>query len=75
VTTGTARPKMPSKNKPQRPDKAVKIARDLASKAKLIADTRGTSISEYLSELLRPLIARDWPVALKKLDQPPSRED
>jgi hypothetical protein len=59
---------MPRSNKPKRNDKAVKIDRDLAVKAKVIADQLGfSSAAEYLSGLLRPLIERDWPKALKKL--------
>lgn len=65
----TVAPPMPEK--PKRKDKAVKIARDLAAKAKIIADTRGISIAEYLSELLRPHVLKDWPKALRQLDTPP----
>jgi hypothetical protein len=59
--------------KPRRADKAVKIARDLATKAKVIADTRGETIAEYLSAILRPHIDKDWPKAVKQLDQPPPK--
>lgn len=63
-------PPMPEK-KPKRKDKAVKIERGLATKAKIIADARGISAAEYLSELLRPHILKDWPKAIKELDAPP----
>jgi hypothetical protein len=53
---------------PKRNDKAVKIARDLAMKAKVIAETQGITIAEYLSNLLRGPIEKDWPKALKRLD-------
>lgn len=62
----------------KRNDKAVKISRDLAVKAKVIAETRGISIAEYLTDLLRPMVERDWPKALKKIDQSkyePSQEN
>lgn len=62
-------------SKQKRDDKAVKIDRRLATKAKVIADTRGISAAEYLSELLRPLIERDWPRAMKKLDTSASRTE
>jgi hypothetical protein len=60
---------MPRTGRPKRDDKAVKIARDLAVRAKMIADTQGITIAEYLSGLLRPLIERDFPRAMKRLDQ------
>ena len=65
---------MPEKKR-KRKDKAVKIARDLAAKAKVIADTRGISIAEYLSDLLRPLVQKDWPKAVREMDTPPDVED
>jgi hypothetical protein len=52
----------------KRDDKSVKINRDLAVKAKLIAETKGLTIAEYLSGYLRKLIERDWPEAVRKLD-------
>lgn len=61
-------------DKPKREDKAVKIARDLATKAKVIAETRGLTIAEYLSGLLRPHIEKDWPRAVKILDAAPEDE-
>jgi hypothetical protein len=60
--------------KPKRQDKAVKIARDIATKAKLIAETRGQTVAEYLSGLLRPLVERDWPKAVRQIEQPPEDE-
>jgi hypothetical protein len=59
-----------AKGRQPRNDKAVKIARDLATKAKVIADTLEISIAEYLSDILRPHIEKDWPKALKRLDGP-----
>ena len=52
----------------KRDDKAVKIERHLATKAKVIAESKGVVMAEYLSDLLRPLISRDWPKALKGLE-------
>jgi hypothetical protein len=59
-----------AKGKSARNDKAVKIARDLAMKAKVIAETMNVSIAEYLSGLLRPHIEKDWPKAVKRMDSP-----
>jgi len=62
---------MSDTSKPRRNDKAVKIRRDLAVKAKLIAESKGITIAEYLSALLDPHIAKDWPKALSALDKKP----
>lgn len=63
-------PPMPRTHKPPRDDKAVKIERGLAMKAAVIAETLGyASMAEYLSELVRAPIERDWPKALKKIDR------
>lgn len=59
----------------RRDDKAVKIARDLAVKAKLISESKGMTIAEYLSGLLRPHIDKDWPKALGALDRHTSDPD
>jgi hypothetical protein len=45
----------------------VKIASDLARKAKTISADRGISLSEYLSEAIRVAVERDWPKILKKM--------
>ena len=54
---------MPRKDGPKRDDKAVKIARDLAVKAAIIAESRGVPMAEYLSDILKAPIERDWPKA------------
>jgi hypothetical protein len=59
----------------KRNDKAVKIARDLATKAKVIAESRGITIADYLSPLLRPHIEKDWPKAIKAIEQSQSHSD
>lgn len=58
----------------KRKDKAIKIDEDLAMKAKIIANGRGLSIAEYVSSLIRPIIAKDWPKALKRLQDGPEKE-
>lgn len=50
-----------------RNDRAVKIASDVAQKAKIVADAKGTTITEYLSGLLRPLVERDFDPAVAKI--------
>jgi hypothetical protein len=63
-------PPMPRRDKPKRDDKAVKIDRGLAMKSKLIAETRRITVAEYLSELLRAPIDRDWQKAARQLGTP-----
>jgi hypothetical protein len=49
--------------RPKRPGgegKSVRIKPDLASKAKIVALRRGIALSEYLSDLLRTPITRDY---------------
>lgn len=60
-------PKMPKK-KQRRDDQAVKLDRRLVAKAQLIAKVRGISVAEYLSELVRPHIEKDFPKALSSLN-------
>lgn len=50
-----------------RNDRAVKIASDVAQKAKIVADVRGLTITEYLTELLRPLVERDLGPAIQQI--------
>ncbi len=65
---------MPKSDKPKRNDKAVKIARDLAIKAKVIAEAKGITIAEYLTSLLRPHVEKDWPRAVQQLGKTPEDE-
>jgi len=56
---------MPPKNDKPR-DKAVKIDRDLAAKAKYLADLEGVYLSDWLSNLVRPIIERRWAQATRE---------
>ncbi len=67
-------PPMPRPSKSPRDDRTVKIARDLAAKAKVIADSKGITIAEYLSDLLRPHIQKDWPKAVRHIENQPAHE-
>jgi hypothetical protein len=51
------------------PTASVKIERVLASRAKIIAGHFGTDTAKYLSELLRPGIARDWAKVVKETSE------
>jgi hypothetical protein len=46
---------------------AVKVAKDLVRKLKLIALSRGVPMSDLVSEWLRPTVEREYPKALKKM--------
>ncbi len=47
---------------------AVKIERDIISKARLIAADHGKPLAGYLSDALRPVVERDWSKMVKKAD-------
>jgi hypothetical protein len=58
----------PEESGKKRDEKAVKIDRKLADRAKVIADSLGITIGEYLSPLLRPHIDKDFPKAVQRLN-------
>jgi hypothetical protein len=60
---------MPKKKGPRRDDQAVKIERTIAQQAKFVADRRNLTIGEYLSELLRADVRRDWEKEVKKMTE------
>lgn len=59
---------MPRK-KSNRDDQATKIDRLLLEKARIIAQERGISVAEYLSELARPVIEKDFPKAFASVNK------
>jgi hypothetical protein len=44
---------------PPRNDVSVKLDARVARDAKLVATYRGISVAEYISEVLRPIVAKD----------------
>lgn len=48
------------------PTTAIKIERSLAGKAKMIATDKGTSLADYVSEIIRATVERDWAKLIKK---------
>lgn len=52
----------------QRNDATAKIDAGLITKAKFVADTRDMPLAEYLSELLRGPVDRDFAKAVKQVD-------
>lgn len=51
-----------------RDDIAVKLDRTVAAQARYIAETRNSSLAAYISETLRPVVARDFQRAPKPGD-------
>jgi hypothetical protein len=43
-----------------RDDQSVKVDRELVTRAKFVAERRRIHLAEYLTELLQPLVARDF---------------
>lgn len=70
MTTATEVPPMAKKGRPNKPTGKglpVRIDADLVSKGKYLASRRGVSLTELLSDLLRPLIEREFRKAGKEL--------
>ena len=57
--------------KSERQDVSIKFDRILAAQARQVALSRGISMAEYLSELSRPLIGRDYAKMLRELEGGP----
>jgi hypothetical protein len=57
----------PRMTPPYLPPGTVRIERGLLRKAKLIADDRGVDLSDYLTTILKPAVARDWAKFAKKM--------
>jgi hypothetical protein len=71
-----AKKKMGRPKSSDRDDVSIKFDRALARKARMIAEGRGTSMAEYLSELARPTINRDYAKLMRELEgeSPPATE-
>jgi hypothetical protein len=59
----------------KRDDVAVKIDRTLADKAKLVASRRGMTLAEYLTELNRSAIERDFAKVIKEMGAAPKTQE
>ena len=63
--------RMPAKKpapKGPRNDIAVKIDRTLADKAKLVASRRGTTLAQYLSDMIRGPVEKDFSKTVKEME-------
>ncbi len=52
----------------ERRDAVVKLDVTIVGKAQMIAKARGTSVAEYLSEMIRGLVNRDFLVEMKRIE-------
>lgn len=57
------------KPRPRRDDVAIKFDRALAEKAKIIAIRRGVSMAEYLTELSRGPIDREYAKVVREMGE------
>lgn len=63
----TAKKKSPER--PKRDDKAVKMERTLVDKAIWVATRKGTTAAEYLSDLVRGQVERDFAREVKDVER------
>ena len=54
----------------KRNDVNVKMDADVARWCKIVSSSRGVSMAEYLSELVRPIVQRDLKAEMSKQLQP-----
>jgi hypothetical protein len=71
VGTVMAKKKMGRPKSSDRQDVSIKFDKTLAGKARLISQGKGVPMSEYLSELARPLIDRDYAKLMRELEAKP----
>lgn len=55
-------------SKPSGVGRPVRLADDVVSMARRNADFQGKPLSDYLSDLLRPAVAKDYGAMIKKLE-------
>jgi hypothetical protein len=60
VRSGAGRPA-----KSQRDDVAVKVDRAVVAKCRYVAEVKGITLAEYLTELIRPVADKDFAKASK----------
>jgi len=48
------------RKKRERPAKTARLDADLVTKAKAMADDAGMDAAKFLSELIRPVVEREW---------------
>jgi hypothetical protein len=75
MAVSTMAKKMGRPKSSDRDDVSIKFDRILAGKARLISQGRGVSMAEYLSEMTRTFIDRDYAKLMRELEEekPPKR--
>jgi len=58
----------PGRPKSDRDDVTIRVSRVLASRLRVLAGDRGTTIAELADELFTPVIDRAWGLMLKRMD-------
>lgn len=69
ANTLMAKKKMGRPKSSDRDDVSIKFDRQLARKARQVALDKGVPMAEYLSELGRPTIEKDYAALLRKIDK------
>src|SRR4051794_9251864 len=72
ASTKMAKKKM-GRPKSERQDVSIKFDKVLAGKARLISQGRGVSMAEYLTEMTKPLIDRDYARLMRELEERDAR--
>jgi hypothetical protein len=68
VSTMMAKKRMGRPRTSVRQDVSIKFDKTLARMARLIAEGQGISMAEYLTELTRPMISRDYARLMRDLE-------
>jgi hypothetical protein len=55
--------------KPMGQGAQVRIAPDLATKARLVAGDKGVAVFDYLNDLLRPQVTKDYAALVRKVSK------
>jgi hypothetical protein len=66
--TAMAKKKMGRPRTSGRQDVSIKFDKTLAGKARLISQGRGVSMAEYLTEMTKPIIDRDYAKLMRELE-------
>jgi hypothetical protein len=69
VTESKTMAKSRGRPKTERDDVTVKLDRSIVSRAKIIAAARGLTLAEYLSDLTRGLVDRDFAKEMKRVQE------
>jgi hypothetical protein len=60
---------MAKKKQPRGPGRLVRMDPSVARMGEVVARARGIALGDYLSELVRPMVSRDYVREVKRLEQ------